>query len=163
MPGIVNERGWGPLLEDGPRAVPVAGARADAVPSPARRVGFGRVLALLDGIGGLGWSVIGFVAGAVFWHFVGFWGFVADVILAGGPPAAESTPPALVRIAEEAHLLRVADASACTLLALDRRTGLTTAAPCEASHGPLPPDAVQGREDRLAAGAAPREGAAPKP
>lgn len=108
---------------------------------------------MLDGLGGLGWSVIGFVGGAVFWHFVGFWGFVSDVVLSEGPPAASRA--ALYHAPAHAPRMRpvqVADASQapCTLLALDRRTGVTSARPCDNDHPPLPADAFQGREDRIA-------------
>lgn len=114
---------------------------------------------VFDGVGGLGWSVIGFVAGAVFWHFVGFWGFVSDVMLAKEPftflPAgaqATHAPSPEVR----SRWLQVADAdtarSPCTMLSLDRRTGVTSAWPCAGDHAPLPMDSFQGREDRVAVG-----------
>lgn len=31
------------------------------------------------------WGLLGFLVGAVFWHFIGFWGFVSDVVLRGHP------------------------------------------------------------------------------
>lgn len=115
----------------------------------------------LDGIGGLGWSVIGFVVGAVFWHFIGFWGFVANVVLAGGPPtaaeglaaasgarsviaqAAATGPTATGPTAVSAHT--------CTNLVLDRRSGTTVARACVGVFPPLPADSFEGREDRVAA------------
>ncbi|HEX2842036.1 hypothetical protein [Hyphomicrobium sp.] len=127
--------------------------------SQPRDGGFRRyegVKGVLDGVGGLGWSVIGFILGAMFWHFVGFWGFVSEVVLAGGPIAAIER-----RAAEPAHRksqvdvlpqwVQVAEASApaCTLLALDRQTGHTSARPCDADHVALPADVSLGREDRL--------------
>jgi len=100
---------------------------------------------VLDGIGGLGWSVVGFVLGAVFWHFVGFWGFVSDVVLAGRPSApmlATAQPVAFTRTADAG----VAD-EPCIALALDRRSGHTFAAACDAGDV-FPTDAFEGREDR---------------
>ncbi len=111
---------------------------------------------VLDSVSGLGWSVIGFVIGAVFWHFVGFWGFVSEVVLAGGPIAAleqRAAEPAGRKsdIGALPQWVQVADASApaCTLLALDRLTGQTSARPCDADHAALPADSSLGREDRL--------------
>ncbi len=155
MEGFANERGLGPIFDtdadsqqNGRRAAP----RSVAAPQPQARA-HRRALHMLDGLGGLGWSVIGFVGGAVFWHFVGFWGFVSDVVLSEGPPPAASRAglyaPAL---ASRTRPVQVADASQvpCTLLALDRRTGVTSARPCDSDHAPLPADAFQGREDRIA-------------
>jgi hypothetical protein len=155
MQGYANDRGFGPLLDDG-AAAPSEGAGVAARGAPQlERAGRWKLRAareMLDGIGGLGWSVLGFVGGAVFWHFVGFWGFVSDVVLADGPPmiagqAVIYAPPPEVR----ARWLQVADASApsCTLLSLDRRTGVTSARPCDGEHAPLPADSFQGREDRV--------------
>jgi hypothetical protein len=108
------------------------------------------LVSLLDGVSGLGWSVIGFVGGAVFWHFIGFWSFVADVVLAGGPDA-QLPSAALQR--PDAAFVRVAEAgvpvSNCTAIALDRATGLSTASACEGEIRHLRDDAGA-REDRLA-------------
>ncbi len=117
---------------------------------------------VLDGIGGLGWSIIGFVLGAVFWHFVGFWGFVSEVVLAGGPPPSGAVAAIYAPMLEaRSRWVQVADASPspCTLLVLDRRTGLTSARPCEDGQAPLPADAFEGREDRVIASG--RRGLAP--
>lgn len=107
--------------------------------------------AMLDGIGGLGWSVIGFVIGAVFWHFVGFWGFVSEVVLAGGPPAPAMAAAIYAPVVPEmrSRWVQVADATPCTLLTLDRQTGVTSAAPCGEDAQALRADTFQGREDRL--------------
>ena len=65
---------------------------------------------MLDGLGGLGWSVIGFVGGAVFWHFIGFWGFVSEVVLAGNSPMAVEQVAFHAAVREApSHRLLVAD------------------------------------------------------
>lgn len=103
----------------------------------------------LDGVGGLGWSVAGFVAGAIFWHFVGFWGFMSGIV--AGDPTVQV--PAVASV-QRSQWVQVAEADAptmCTQLALDRATGLTSAAPCEQGDVPLSTDPEPGRQDRLQA------------
>jgi len=104
---------------------------------------------MLDGIGGLGWSVIGFVVGAVFWHFIGFWGFVSEVVLAGRPPEPAAQSRMHTPAVAEKRPVQVADAAPCTVLALDRQTGVTSARACVESGSALRADAFQGREDRI--------------
>src|SRR5688572_18392422 len=159
MPGFTDERGLAHLFGDGPhppgdalRAARFADdGRSRPVAAGVRKLSVAR--GLLDGIGGLGWSVIGFVGGAIFWHFIGFWGFVADVVLAGGPsPATEQAAIHASMTDGRAPQVQVADASvlSCTLLSRDRTTGVTSARPCDSSHAPLPADSFQGRQDRIA-------------
>lgn len=31
----------------------------------------------------IAWAGVGFLVGAIFWHFIGFWGFVSDIVLNG--------------------------------------------------------------------------------
>ncbi|WP_439542100.1 hypothetical protein [Hyphomicrobium sp.] len=160
MPRSANERDLTPLMI--PSAVPAAGKgrargimKLVAAYSGAERRRAGSLAGMLDGIGGLGWSVAGFVVGAVFWHFIGFWSFVADVVLAGGPAAgidkaARGQPQQqLVRMADAETVASTVVAAACTSLVLDRRTGITSAGACHAGHASLPMDAMEGREDRL--------------
>lgn len=161
MRDIANRRGLTPLFENGISPAPEAGTGAgvlEAGSSQAFEGGLRRLDALkrlFDGISGLGWSVLGFVGGAVFWHFVGFWGFLSEVVLDGGPigimERAAIEAPALPQAQPRQRRVQVADASApaCTLLSLDRKTGLTSARPCDADHPPLPADVSQGREDRV--------------
>jgi hypothetical protein len=162
MPDFAEERSGIPL--GGEAAHAPANAGMPEVASPLFTV---RVLnrsrlddatRMLDGIGGLGWSVIGFVLGAVFWHFIGFWGFVADVVLAGGPdePMAVVSPVPRAAAGEaraavtEAAPAAVRSSATCTLLVLDRRLGRTVARPCTGVFPKLPADSFQGREDRVA-------------
>ena len=149
MPDIAKERGGIPL--GGEVRAPLDAGQPEAT-APLftvhllSRDRLDEATRMLDGIGGLGWSVIGFVVGAIFWHFIGFWGFVADVVLAGGPS------PAREQLAWSAPRSVVASAAmpSCTTLVLDRRSGLTSARPCEGVLPPLPADTFQGREDRVA-------------
>lgn len=69
-----------------------------------------------------GWGLLGFLIGAVFWHFIGFWGFVSEVVYTGRPAGAE----------------RFVDQSGpqCSEVVLDRETGaiLTRACPADAAQ-----------------------------
>lgn len=69
----------------------------------------------------LGWGLLGFLIGAVFWHFVGFWGFVRDVVYN-------------VRPSEE-HFVEQTGRD-CVALQLHRTTGAVSSLPCP-SHAPL--------------------------
>lgn len=53
-------------------------------------------------------AALGFLVGAVFWHFVGFWGFVREVVLKGPEPEVS-------RVAQTGPQ--------CTALVLDRASG----------------------------------------
>lgn len=148
MPGIANEHALMRPLDDKGRA-------SSALPGRRRTVGrLAAARQFLDGLGGLGWSVIGFVGGAVFWHFVGFWSFVSEVVLAGGPERSAAPPVAMtmsMRVADASPSGVSSSAAACTVLVLDRRTGATSARACDGVHVALPGDAVEGREDRALA------------
>ena len=63
----------------------------------------------------LAWAGLGFLVGAVFWHFIGFWGFVSSIVLSGQPTPA--------RLVEQTG-------PACVELVLDRATDRTAAMPC---------------------------------
>lgn len=62
-----------------------------------------------------GWGFVGFVIGAVFWHFIGFWGFVSNTVLNGAPP-------------EHRHVAQTG--FNCSEFAIDRTTGQTKPVPC---------------------------------
>ena len=62
------------------------------------------------------WGFGGFLVGAIFWHFIGFWSFVGDVVFSSRPPAeyreiAQTGP----------H---------CIELVLDRASGAVRGLPC---------------------------------
>jgi len=71
---------------------------------------------------------MGFVAGAVFWHLVGFWSFMAEVVLdrTAAAQAAVGPPPRLDGVPS----VILVKADRCTTLALNRRSNLTVAVPC---------------------------------
>lgn len=161
MPDFANERSGIRLGGEMAHAPAQAGPPEVAAPLLSVRL-LGRerledATRALDGIGGLGWSVIGFVVGAVFWHFIGFWGFVTNVVLAGGA-ASTAVERAHASLGARGVLVQAAAASpaavsahTCTNLVLDRRSGTTVAKPCVGVFPPLPADSFQGREDRVAA------------
>ncbi len=74
------------------------------------------------------WGSLGFIAGAVFWHLVGFWSFISEVVLDRTPvaQAAVVAPPT----ANTIPTVVLVEANRCTTLALDRRSNLTVAVPC---------------------------------
>jgi hypothetical protein len=122
MQGLTNGRGLDPLFE-GSFGVRAAPGTVDALKSGRRSLGV--AARKLDGVGGLGWSVIGFLVGAVFWHFVGFWGFVSDVVLAGHPTAVSESRyliPGILKAGAEAGVIQPAHASP-DLVAGDHATG----------------------------------------
>lgn len=80
----------------------------------------------------LGWGIGGFLVGAVFWHFIGFWGFVSNVVLRGAS-------------SDEFRYVEQAGGN-CAVLALDRESGRVNAAPCVADADALP-EQSRGRGD----------------
>lgn len=84
------------------------------------------------------WMALGFLAGVVFWHVVGFWNFVSEAIFddnaaqqlaqaPGVPP-----PPDLPR-GDPIPIARTAGStSTCVVLAINRTGGETSAQPCPA-------------------------------
>ncbi len=75
-------------------------------------------------------GVLGFLVGALFWHLIGFWGFVHDVVLKG---------PVVTRAAQQSG-------PACTELVYDRETRITRAVPCPQT-APLLAEVEKSRED----------------
>lgn len=62
------------------------------------------------------WGMAGFLIGAAFWHFIGFWNFVSEVVFVGHSVRAE-------RLVDQAGAL-------CVQLALDRETGVVSDQRC---------------------------------
>ncbi len=88
-------------------------------------------------------AALGFVAGVVFWHFVGFWDFLSDTLLVpnrGATTAQLSSgdgraAPAGTRRATSGTVVAGTTASAvpgCSTLLIDRKTGATATVPCPA-------------------------------
>ena len=104
-------------------------------------------------------GVTGFVAGAVVWHFIGFWSFVAAIVTRGPEPPASrvvaAEPPKMPRASFRAVGIsrERTDPARCSSVVLDRGTGSVAVADC----GPSPSFALRasGRKDRVAA-ASPR-------
>jgi hypothetical protein len=88
-------------------APPEAGARVATAPRSPRT-------AKLE-FGTIGAALIGFVIGAVVWHFVGFWGFVREVVVKG-PPVT--------------HAAVAQSGPNCTELVLDRGDRSVRLLPC---------------------------------
>ena len=100
---------------------PMASMRGAAPPTRRARLTEGETARPRWKAGMLGAAVLGFLIGAVFWHVVGFWGFVRDVTLHG--PVVE-------------HRAVAQTGSACSALMLDRNTRQVQQTTC-------PPEAHQ--------------------
>ena len=75
------------------------------------------------------WSASGFLAGAIFWHAVGFWRFVSDIVLDPAPGPAQmaaAAPQSQVSL----PTIYLVDPAKCTALILDRKTNSTVVQPC---------------------------------
>lgn len=102
-------------------ASPSGGAGDDSLEHPAP----GRLATI-------GWGLAGFVVGAVFWHFIGFWSFVNDIVLKGRPDDGRI-------IAQTGY--------DCTEVSRDRASGELQFGACPL-HAPLMAEiGVRGRED----------------
>jgi len=80
----------------------------------------------------IAWGGLGFLIGAVFWHFIGFWGFVSDIVLRGHP--------------EDARIIAQTGRD-CTELALDRNDGGVKSLACPLHAAELPESGRVIRED----------------
>lgn len=108
-------------------------------------------------LNGVVFSVAGFILGAVFWHFVGFWSFVSHVVLTGpAGGAARKDPGRNTQVTKEQVIKepgRLRDGARaivplvstlapevedCVTLALDRRSGRTDLLPCRRLARELP-------------------------
>lgn len=120
-------------------------------------------------------GVAGFIVGAVFWHIVGFWSFVSQVVLKGpdeqqlqrgetglAPPQPVKASGRLKDAARVRDLgvragytQAAAGAGNCAEARMDRGSGLISLQACVLSGGPLPDGGDPRRADRLASTAAP--------
>lgn len=95
------------------------------------------------------WGGLGFVLGALFWHFVGFWSFVSDVVLnatSSGPPAAIMRKNDLQALAKKA----AADAAkTCIKLVRNPSGGDATARACDATDQVLANMGLGKKEDLI--------------
>jgi hypothetical protein len=95
---------------------------------------------------------LGFVAGAMFWHLVGFWDVVGKALFntkQGDASITQAARPIKLkeRVSGISPLAVVLEPEACTSLQLDRATGVTTAAACEVEALPLRSLKTAKRED----------------
>jgi hypothetical protein len=79
------------------------------------------------------WGALGFFAGAIFWHAVGFWTFVSEVVLDSEGSVqfarqAATRPGALAH--PELPVIYLIDPASCTALELDRTANRTAVRPC---------------------------------
>ena len=108
-------------------------------------------------------GLLGFVAGAVCWHMIGFWGFVQEAVFfsrADGPaPIVQRTagPPSKTqsRQAGLAGPVVVSRDGNCTLAGLNRATGGVEVAGCDGIPGKFHPARGTERADRGDFGATP--------
>lgn len=96
------------------------------------------------------WGALGFFAGAVFWHAVGFWTFVSEVVLNREDSAkfarqAAAGPDALAQ--PELPVIYLIDPANCTALELDRTANRTAVRPCPREGLPLRLERGSDRED----------------
>lgn len=103
-----------------------------------------------------GWmfGLLGFMFGAVFWHFVGFWDFVGRVVLkgpgeslAGDADAAKRSGRASTRVAGEIMELTTIAVDSCVTLRLDRDNGRVQSSDCPPLTMPLRLSRAGHRED----------------
>lgn len=107
--------------------------RANA--QPDRRVASGsraRVAGAPSRLTVIAWGGLGFLIGAAFWHFIGFWSFVSDIVLKGHP--------------EDARVIAQTGRD-CTELVLDRNTGVVKSLACPMHAPELPESGRAVRED----------------
>ena len=113
-------------------------------------------------------GLVGFAVGALFWHMIGFWGFVTTVVLKGPiddrvrtaaepplPVVSRELRPSLswsrapARSPKAPQLVQVMPES-CSSLHLDRTVGTTSLIECVATDRPLPEGSAGARGDFLA-------------
>lgn len=102
-------------------------------------------------------SLLGFILGAVFWHFVGFWDFVGQVMFGARSSGTQISQPPPIKLKERvsgvSSLAVLIEPEACVTLQLNRATGTTQSAPCETESLPLRSLKVARREDLWVTGA----------
>jgi len=96
------------------------------------------------------WGGFGFVAGVIFWHAVGFWSFVSEVVLDREGPAifarvAATRPEAPLQ--PELPIIYLVDPASCTALELDRSANRTAVRPCPRQGLALRLESSGDRED----------------
>lgn len=93
----------------------------------------------------IAWGLGGFLIGAIFWHLIGFWGFLSTVVLKGPDTAVSVVARQQPILATRQQAIQPATLPNCTVLVLDRSTGLTFAVPCP-EHMPMLEEARRDRQ-----------------
>lgn len=99
------------------------------------------------------WTLAGFAFGIAFWHLVGFWQFIGQVILAGHSGSAKaSTEQQLATVqadmATNSHIL-ASPAAGCTALIRNPSGMGTFSAPCSQAVGQMKAGSGLGRGNRM--------------
>jgi hypothetical protein len=80
------------------------------------------------------WGGLGFLAGAVFWHAVGFWTFVSDAVFNGSHDGGRGMSFLMGMAGGQSDItlptIFLVDPASCTALALDRGSNSTSVRPC---------------------------------
>ncbi len=82
---------------------------------------------------GLLWGLLGFFIGAIFWHFIGFWAFISEIVFVGRNAGD-------ARFVEQAGQL-------CVQLVLERPAGVVRPEACPLEAEPLNEGALSVRSD----------------
>lgn len=98
------------------------------------------------------WGGLGFVIGALFWHFIGFWSFVSQIVLNGDGTPVPAQAVVRKNDVHAASKKAAAEAARFCVKLIRSKT------PAPAAAGPCDPD---DRILRQAAGVAPRQDRAP--
>ncbi len=84
----------------------------------------------------MAYGLLGFLLGAVFWHFVGFWDFIGHIMFKGTVVTEQELAGTLQpiklreRVSGVDSMAIMLSAQACTSLQLDRTSGETRSEPC---------------------------------
>jgi hypothetical protein len=100
-------------------------------------------------------SALGFLGGAMFWHAVGFWAFMSDVVLdstdANAVSAQAALPGDMMLVTGSLPTIYLVDPRSCTSLELDRQANRTVLRPCPGDGLALRLEVDDDREDLAAA------------
>ena len=94
----------------------------------------------------IAWGLGGFLIGAIFWHHIGVWGFLGTVVLKGPETAVSVVSREQPVMVARRPAVEPAFLPNCTVLVLDRSSGLTYSVPCP-EHLPMLEEARSHRQD----------------
>jgi hypothetical protein len=99
----------------------------------------------------IAWGGLGFITGAIFWHAVGFWTFLSDVVLKAPDTTAKAALAVGAAVPGRSKTtlptIYMVEPANCTALALDRQSNRTLLQPCPANGLALRLEPQGGRED----------------